>query len=151
MVWGSQKTKVKFVSEIPLSVALFVWHSPLPLPLRLGPVPSEGREPTPVQREAKRWWAWELRPYEAYVNETSTSQWATTLYHPVAGLHSTRCLQRLRRELFLGTKSLLLTIALQKGFAFVCSPQAKDGMGAEGFSWKKWLVKLWRHGLPRGR
>lgn len=151
MVWESQKTKVKFVSEIPLPVVLFVWHSQLTLPLHLGPVPSEGLGPTLVQREAKRWWAWELRPYVANVSETSTSRWASALYHPVARLPRARCLWTPKEKAAPGFWESPVTIALLKGFAFLSSPQAVDGIGAEGFSWKKWLCELWRHASPRGR
>lgn len=151
MVWICRKTKVKFVSEIPLSVALFVWCSQLPLPLGLGPVPSSGLGPTLMPREAQRWWACELRSHEANVNGTSTSQWATTLSGPGARLLRAHCLRCLRRELLAcQTLSCYHRSALRSGFAFPAPTFPRWGWEKRGSAERR-DSGCWQGSLPRGR
>lgn len=131
MVWISWKTKVKFVSEIPLSVALFCMTQPADSAslswasafLRTGASPDAQR--------AKRRWAWEYTSYEINVRGAATCRWATMLPHPVAGLSRARCLQCLRRELLLASKILQLP-SLSRTACLSQQPMFHGRGGGEG-------------------
>lgn len=136
MVWKSCKTKVKFVSDIPLSIVLFYMTQPADsLPLCLGPLPSIRLGPTLMQSEAERWWAWELRSHEVNVSGTSASQGATTIPYPGAQLLRARCLSCLRREppvaSTLASKTLLLLLLSRMALPFSAAHIPWMGGGRE--------------------